>query len=36
MQRITRIWLQFDVAQIIFNTSYDKQLILCGLCVLCG
>jgi hypothetical protein len=31
-----RLWLLFDIAQIISNTSNHKQIILCVLCALCG
>jgi hypothetical protein len=31
-----RLWLLFDIAQIISNTSDHKQIILCVLCALCG
>ena len=31
-----RLWLSFDIAQIISNASNHKQIILCVLCALCG
>jgi|GEM_PF-2604227 hypothetical protein len=31
-----RLWLLFDIAQIISNASHHKQIILCVLCALCG